>query len=691
MYESFYHLKEKPFSLLPDPDYLYLSGKHGTALALLEYSLLNQTGFCVISGEIGAGKTTLIRRILAQCANNVSVGLISNTHRSFGELLGWISMAFGLEYRDRTKPQLYEAFIQFLIDQYAKNRQTVLVIDEAQNMSPETLEELRMLSNINADKDQVLQVILVGQPGLRETLRHPGLVQFAQRIAVDYHLDSLDCEETSAYIHHRLTIAGGQSDIFDDEACNAVFRYSNGTPRLINLLCDSALVYAYAEHRSSVDASVVHAVMRDRESHGALLQFASQSPGEPLQAADLPAPSEGCSQKIIAPVASEVSLPTPAATESPDRQGHAESVEEEQRILHRSVAAAVGAQVATSPLVAGPSGDATDPSHGGISKLIRMESWTRNSTRTNSRHRAAGAQDSQTDASAISGNVSAVPLSTQAVAGSAQDGESPPIAAEAQSLNDRAVTGLDGEANMAGDNPTESKARERRARGFWGATIALGFVAGLLIAAILIGAVYLRLGLNVPVAVGSQPLDSVSGPAAPRPSIVVGKTPMPVAGPEPAPGPPVSGDSTDSARLQVLKSERDAALAETRALKRERDAAMAVARARERAADAELRAARAEAQAQQEQAEMVARTVKERAKHSAETESPAVRALPKQTADSASPPPVATQAVKPKVVAPVAPPPTAAKSGPAKDSAPLKFSANPCKGPSAIFLSTCKE
>ncbi len=688
MYESFYQLKEKPFSLLPDPDYLYLSDKHGTALALLEYSLLNQTGFCVISGEIGAGKTTLIRRILAQCANNVSVGLISNTHRSFGELLGWISMAFGLEYRDRTKPQLYEAFIQFLIDQYAKNRQTVLVIDEAQNMSPETLEELRMLSNINADKDQVLQVILVGQPGLRETLRHPGLVQFAQRIAVDYHLGSLDSEETKEYIRHRLTIGGGRPDIFDNEACNAVFRYSNGTPRLINLLCDSALVYAYAEHRSAVDASVVHAVMRDRESHGALLQFASQSPDEPLPAAGAQA-SERRPQEIIAPVASEVSAATQAAKQSADRQVHAESVEEEQKILHRSAVAAAGAQVATAPLVVGSAGDGVDPARGVISKLIRLESWPRNSTRTNSRHRAGGAQDLQTDASTILGNLSATQPSTQAVAGSGSDGESPPIAAEAQPLNDRVVTGLNGEANMAGDSPKESKARERRARGFWGAAVAFGFIAGLLIAAILVGAVYLRLGPNMPVTVGSPPADSVRSPAAPQPSVVIGATPASVAAPVPAPGPGVSRDSTDGARLQVLKSERDAALAETRALKRERDAAMAVARARERAADAELRAARAEAQVQQEQSEMLARSAKERAKRGAET--PAVRVLPKPTAESALAAPVATQTAKSRVVAPLEPSPTAAKSAPAKNSAPLKFSANPCKGPSAIFLSTCKE
>jgi type II secretory pathway predicted ATPase ExeA len=243
MYESFYKLKEKPFTLLPDPGFLYLSDKHRMALTLLEYGLTNHAGFTVISGEIGAGKTTLIRHLLNNVDQEFTVGLISNTHRSFGELLQWVLLAFNLEHKDMSKVEMHQRFVEFIIDEYAHNRRTVLIVDEAQNMDAETLEELRMLSNINADKDQALQVVLSGQRELRETLRSPELVQFAQRIAVDYHLDALSESETAGYIRHRLEVAGGDPDIFTARACAAIHRYSNGVPRLINLLCDTALVY----------------------------------------------------------------------------------------------------------------------------------------------------------------------------------------------------------------------------------------------------------------------------------------------------------------------------------------------------------------------------------------------------------------------------------------------------------------
>ena len=270
MYEVFYGLKEKPFSLLPDPSYLYLSEKHQMALTLLEYSLVNQAGFCVISGVTGAGKTTLIRYLLNQFGDNVAVGLITNTHQSFSDLLRWILMAFNLDYSSDSKPRLYQTFVNFLIERYAKNRNTVLIVDEAQNMSVETLEELRMLSNINADKDQVLQVILVGQPGLRDKLNRPDLEQFAQRIAVDYHIEPLNAEETRNYIRHRLTIAGGDPELFERDAAQLVYHYSNGTPRLINLLCESALVYGYAEGLPRISAQLVDEVARERRSHGLL-------------------------------------------------------------------------------------------------------------------------------------------------------------------------------------------------------------------------------------------------------------------------------------------------------------------------------------------------------------------------------------------------------------------------------------
>jgi general secretion pathway protein A len=268
MYEVFYNLKEKPFTLLPDPGFLYLSKRHRMALTMLEYGLMNQAGFTVISGDIGAGKTTLIRHLLNNMDQEHTVGLISNTHRSFGELLQWVLLAFNLEHRDMDKVEMYRRFVDFIIDEYAHNRRTVLIIDEAQNMEAETLEELRMLSNINADKDQALQVILVGQRELRETLRRPDLVQFAQRISVDYHLEPLSEADTAGYIRHRLEVAGGSPDIFTPAACKAIYHFTGGVPRLINLLCDTALVYGYAEQKRRIDARLVADVAREKQEGG---------------------------------------------------------------------------------------------------------------------------------------------------------------------------------------------------------------------------------------------------------------------------------------------------------------------------------------------------------------------------------------------------------------------------------------
>lgn len=268
MYESFYGFKEKPFSLLPDPDFLFLSKKHRMALTMLQYGLMNQAGFTVITGEIGCGKTTLIRRLLNEIDHTITVGLVSNTHRTFGELLQWVLLSFNLEYREKKKVELYQTLADFIVKEYSQYRRTVLIIDEAQNLNVEALEELRMLSNINADKNQILQLILIGQPGLRETLCLPELYQFAQRIAVDYNLKTLNLEETWQYIRHRIKTAGGDLNIFDTKACAAVYYYTGGTPRLINVLCDTALVYGYAEKKRRIDVDVIYKVVREKMKGG---------------------------------------------------------------------------------------------------------------------------------------------------------------------------------------------------------------------------------------------------------------------------------------------------------------------------------------------------------------------------------------------------------------------------------------
>lgn len=279
MYEAAFGLREKPFSLIPDPEFLYLSEGHKVALSLLEYGVTEQTGFVVISGEVGSGKTTLIRHLLASVSDDIVVGLITNTHPTFGELLQWIGLAFDLDYKGKDKVELYQSFLDFLIEQYASGRRVVLVIDEAQNLSIAALEELRMLSNINADKDYLLQLILLGQPELLHNLRRPELRQFVQRIGVDYHLGPLTLTDAFRYIRHRITVAGGAADLFDDYACAAVFYYAEGIPRLINVLCDLALVYAYAEDRRHIDINTVMEVASARRQSG-LTAFRADPEGQ---------------------------------------------------------------------------------------------------------------------------------------------------------------------------------------------------------------------------------------------------------------------------------------------------------------------------------------------------------------------------------------------------------------------------
>lgn len=238
------------------------------ALTMLEYGLLNQAGITVITGEVGSGKTMIIRKILDQLDESMVVGLISNTHKSFGELLQRVLLAFDLEYEGKEKVALYHEFEKFVINTYAQGRKTVLMIDEAQNLAPETLEELRMLSNINADKDQVLQLVLVGQPELRATLRRSVLRQFSQRVTSSYHIEELDRDETRKYIQHRIDVAGGKPGLFQDSACDLVWKYSHGTPRVINTICDMAMVFGYAEQKRTIGPDIITEVIREKEKHG---------------------------------------------------------------------------------------------------------------------------------------------------------------------------------------------------------------------------------------------------------------------------------------------------------------------------------------------------------------------------------------------------------------------------------------
>ena len=278
MYESFYGLKEKPFSMLPDPGFMYLSKKHQKALTLFEYGLMSNAGFCVISGEIGSGKTTLLRKLLDNMSRKITVGMITNTHKQFGELLDWVLSAFDIHERGLNEVEKHQRFIDFLLEQYAAKKTTLLIVDEAQNMTPDKLEELRMLSNINTGKDQVLQVILSGQPELQDTLRLPEMKQFIQRIAVDYHLVSLNEEETLGYIEHRLSVAGADKPIFTKEAGEMLHKYSGGTPRLLNLLCDTAMVYGFADQKEIIDDDIVAEMILERMQDSLVPLVCTESP-----------------------------------------------------------------------------------------------------------------------------------------------------------------------------------------------------------------------------------------------------------------------------------------------------------------------------------------------------------------------------------------------------------------------------
>ncbi|MBK6290120.1 MAG: AAA family ATPase [Gammaproteobacteria bacterium] len=262
MYEAFYGLNRKPFSLTPDPDFLYLGKQHAVAMAMLEYGLTNQAGFTLITGEIGAGKTTMIRYLLKHITQDCTVGVITNTHQKFGDLLSWILWAFGLDTGDKDKVTMYERLVDFVAQQHANGSRVVLIVDEAQNMDTWTLEELRLLSNINITEQVMLQLILVGQPELSDILASNELRQLAQRISVEHHVNALDFNETRNYINHRVTVAGGKVELFDRYALAAIDYYCRGIPRSINNICDMCLVYGFAEEQTLITVDLVLDVIR---------------------------------------------------------------------------------------------------------------------------------------------------------------------------------------------------------------------------------------------------------------------------------------------------------------------------------------------------------------------------------------------------------------------------------------------
>lgn len=290
MYESFYGLKEKPFNLLPDPEYLFMSQGHENTYTHLEYAIAENKGFVVITGEIGSGKTTLINFLLERIGEEINIGLINNTYVRPTQLIKMICKEYELEVEGMDKSEMIDLFHEFLLRQFAERKRVVLIIDEAQNLSPETMEEIRMLSNLEAEKHHLLQMILVGQPELKHKLQRKELFQFAQRVTVSCHLNGLNKEEVNKYIRHRLKVAGAEDadifgaknpEIFDTGAITAIASYSRGIPRIINILCDTALVYGYADELKIVDKKAIEHVIRAREAGGIFSGIPKDEKGEP--------------------------------------------------------------------------------------------------------------------------------------------------------------------------------------------------------------------------------------------------------------------------------------------------------------------------------------------------------------------------------------------------------------------------
>ncbi len=282
MYEAFYGLKERPFTLIPDPDYLYLSPQHRLAKAYLEYGISQKVGFVVLTGEIGAGKTTLIKALIKNYSGNHRLGVLYQTSVGAEDLLELLLQEFEVRGHYTSRAARLAAFNQFLLRSFSRGEHVVLMVDEAQNLGPEALEELRLLSNLQAGKEPLLQVILVGQVGLREKLKHPSLRQLAQRIAVHYHLRPLERLETKEYILFRLHKAGG-SGIFTDAALERLYEYTRGVPRRINAWCDLALVAGFAEGRKEIDADFIDTVVA---AQGGTLEEEGETAEPPAAAAE---------------------------------------------------------------------------------------------------------------------------------------------------------------------------------------------------------------------------------------------------------------------------------------------------------------------------------------------------------------------------------------------------------------------
>lgn len=266
MYLNYYGLKENPFNVTSDPNFLYLSHTHKEALNHLLYGINQKKGFVEITGEIGAGKTTLCRALLNQLDRKTATSLVFNSNLAENQLLEAILNDFGIVPERRNKVIFFKQLNTFLLEQLSLGNNTVLIIDEAQNLRAGTLETIRMLSNLETEKEKLLQIVLVGQPQLREKLASPELLQLRQRISVRFHIKALDGQEIHAYILHRLRVAGAVDTLtFPPDSIDRIFQYTNGIPRVINIVCDKALLLGFARETHFIDQDIIQKSIEELE------------------------------------------------------------------------------------------------------------------------------------------------------------------------------------------------------------------------------------------------------------------------------------------------------------------------------------------------------------------------------------------------------------------------------------------
>ncbi|MDA8413291.1 MAG: XrtA-associated ATPase [Desulfobacteraceae bacterium] len=264
MYCSFFNLTCKPFDLIPNPDFMFLSKTHKKAITYLDYGIRERVGFVLLTGEVGSGKTTIIRELINKNLERVVLAKVFNTNVNSVQLLSMINDDFDLPVQGKDKIELLRDLNHFLVDQYSKGNQPLLIIDEAQNLPPETLEEIRMLSNLETSDSKLLQIILVGQPELRTLLARPELRQLRQRINFQCNLQPLNRQEMEEYIFHRLQVAGNRDAIhLEPPSLDLIFSFCSGIPRLINIICDFILLAAFAEEVRDIDEEMIREIIGD--------------------------------------------------------------------------------------------------------------------------------------------------------------------------------------------------------------------------------------------------------------------------------------------------------------------------------------------------------------------------------------------------------------------------------------------